>query len=121
MYTCGSRSRKSPRTCSPTISRSRTLAEPTDLGRRIYEEVGEIHRSLGEHGPVRLIGVRMEQLTQGDDQATSLWDDDETWREAEDTMDAVTARFGRGALTPAALLGAKRPRGDASNAHRIDY
>jgi DNA polymerase-4 len=104
-----------------TISRSRTLSEPTDLGRRIYEEVGEIHRSLGEHGPVRLIGVRMEQLTQGDEQAASLWDDDETWREAEDTMDAVTARFGRGALTPAALLGAKRPRGDASNAHRIDY
>ncbi|MCU1514423.1 MAG: hypothetical protein JWO10_1513, partial [Microbacteriaceae bacterium] len=44
-----------------------------------------------------------------------------TWREAEDTMDAVSARFGRGALGPAALLKAGKPRGDASNAHRIQY
>ncbi|MCU1514057.1 MAG: polymerase, partial [Microbacteriaceae bacterium] len=102
-----------------TITRSRTLAEPTDLGRRIYEEVRAIHEALGAHGAVRLIGVRVEQLTQGDDQQFGLWDVDETWREAEDTMDAVSARFGRGALGPAALLKAGKPRGDASNAHRI--
>ena len=47
-----------------TITRSRTIAEPTDLGRRIYEEVREIHDALGAHPPVRLIGVRMEQLVE---------------------------------------------------------
>ena len=104
-----------------TITRSRTLAEPTDLGRRIYEEVRSIREGLGDHGPVRLIGVRMEQLMPGESRQSALWDDDESWREAEDTMDAVTARFGRGALGPAALLGARAPRGDASNAHRIEY
>jgi DNA polymerase-4 len=104
-----------------TITRSRTIAEATDLGRRIYEEVREIHDALGSHPPVRLIGVRMEQLSAGGDQQLGLWDADEGWREAEDTIDAVSARFGRGALGPAALLKASAPRGDASNAHRIDY
>ncbi|MBK4346082.1 DNA polymerase IV [Lacisediminihabitans changchengi] len=104
-----------------TITRSRTIAEPTDLGRRIYEEVREIYEGLGTHGAVRLIGVRVEQLAPGGGQAMGLWDDDESWREAEDTMDAVSARFGRGLLTPAALLKAAKPRGDASNAHRIEY
>ncbi|MHC5795725.1 DNA polymerase IV [Lacisediminihabitans sp. FW035] len=104
-----------------TITRSRTLAESTDVGRRIYEEVRTIYEALGHHNPVRLIGVRMEQLTEGDGQQLGLWDDDEDWREAEDTIDAVTARFGRGMLRPASLLKAKAPRGDAQNAHRIDY
>ncbi len=104
-----------------TITRSRTLAEPTDLGRRIYEEVRAILDAVGSHPPVRLIGVRAEQLASADGQQLGLWDADEGWREAEDTMDAVSARFGRGALGPAALLKAGKPRGDASNAHRIDY
>lgn len=104
-----------------TITRSRTLAESTDVGRRIYEEVRSIYDALGRHNPVRLIGVRMEQLSEGDDQQLGLWDEDEDWREAEDTIDAVTARFGRGMLRPASLLKAEAPRGDAQNAHRIDY
>lgn len=104
-----------------TVSRSRTLAEPTDLGRRIYEEVREIRETLGGHPPVRLIGVRVEQLAPSGGQQPGLWDSDRGWRDAEDTMDAVSARFGRGALGPAALLKAGVPRGDASNAHRIDY
>jgi DNA polymerase-4 len=104
-----------------TITRSRTLAESTDVGRRIYEEVRSIYEALGRHNPVRLIGVRMEQLSDGDDQQLGLWDEDEDWREAEDTIDAVTARFGRGMLRPASLLKAKALRGDAQNAHRIDY
>ena len=104
-----------------TITRSRTLAESTDVGRRIYEEVRSIYDALGRHNPVRLIGVRMEQLSEGDDQQLGLWDEDEGWREAEDTIDAVTARFGRGMLRPASLLKVEAPRGDAQNAHRIDY
>ena len=104
-----------------TITRSRTLAESTDVGRRIFEEVRGIYEALKGHRPVRLIGVRMEQLTEGDGQQLALWDADESWREAEDTIDAVTARFGRGMLRPASLLKMGVPRGDAQNAHRIDY
>jgi DNA polymerase-4 len=104
-----------------TITRSRTLAESTDVGRRIYEEARGVYEAIGPHHPVRLIGVRMEQLSQSDGQQLGLWDEDELWREAEDTIDAVTARFGRGMLRPASLLTGMAPRGDAQNAHRIDY
>jgi DNA polymerase-4 len=100
-----------------TITRSRTLAESTDLGRRIFEEVRSIYDALGEDAPgqrdaVRLIGVRAEQLAPGGGQPLALWDADEGWRDAEDTMDAVSARFGRGVLKPASLLHQGELRGD---------
>ncbi|MEO5921031.1 MAG: DNA polymerase IV [Pseudolysinimonas sp.] len=87
-----------------TISRSRTLAEPTDLARRIYEESRSLYDAASEGGrPVRLIGVRGEQLV-GAVAALGLWDDDEAWRDTEYAVDAVTSKFGAGALRPAALL-----------------
>ena len=88
-----------------TITRSRTITDPTDLGRRIYEEVRAIYDLLGAHEPVRLIGVRVEHLEPAGGQRLSLWDDDGAWRDAERTIDGVSERFGRGALRPASLLG----------------
>jgi DNA polymerase-4 len=93
-----------------TITRSKTIAEPTDLARRIFEEVTGVHAAVGAHPPVRLIGVRVEQLAPGSAQA-SLWDDDEDWREAEGAMEAVTQKFGHGIVQPASLLGNTRGRG----------
>lgn len=88
-----------------TISRSRTLAEPTDVARRIYDEaVTALDGLIGDGERVRLIGVRAEQLRPGDGVAAALWDPDEDWRDAERTIDEVTARFGRGAIRPATLV-----------------
>jgi DNA polymerase-4 len=88
-----------------TISRSRTLAEPTDLGRRIYEEARSLYAESGRTGePIRLVGVRGEQLT-GRVAGLGLWDDDGDWREAEHAVDAITAKFGRSLVRPATLLG----------------
>jgi DNA polymerase-4 len=101
-----------------TITRSRTLSESTDVGRRIYEEVRAIYDALGHHAPVRLIGVRMEQLSDENSQQLGLWDADEGWREAEDTIDAVSARFGRGSLRPASLIRGTEPLGDPRNLPR---
>ncbi|WP_353814290.1 DNA polymerase IV [Agromyces sp. SYSU T00266] len=87
-----------------TVTRSRTLAEPTDVARRIYEEalvpLGEL---VGDGRRIRLIGVRAEQLRHAGDGAP-LWDPDEGWRDAERTIDEVVRRFGRGAVRPAALV-----------------
>lgn len=92
-----------------TITRSHTIAEPTDLGRTIYDEVSELYARVGRpNAAIRLVGVRAEQLVRADEVPRGLWDDDEAWREAEDVMDAATARFGRGAVTPARLLGSRR-------------
>lgn len=96
-----------------TITRSRTIAEPTDLGRRIYEDVRELYDALGRDDPVRLIGVRAEQLVDASTATLGLWDESGGWREAEDAMDAASERFGRGTLQPARLLGhvrGERPR-----------
>jgi DNA polymerase-4 len=92
-----------------TVSRSRTLAEPTDLGRRLYEEARALYDASSENGrPVRLLGVRGEGLVRASADL-GLWDDDAAWREAETTVDAVATRFGVGAIGPAALLG-RAPR-----------
>nr|WP_276499899.1 DNA polymerase IV [Agromyces luteolus] len=87
-----------------TVTRSRTLAEPTDVARRIYEEalvpLGDL---VGDGRRVRLVGVRAEHLRHAGDGAP-LWDPDEEWRDAERTIDEVVRRFGRGAVRPAALV-----------------
>ncbi len=86
-----------------TITRSKTIADPTSTGRRIFEEAMALFSALTRHDPIRLIGVRAEQLVVGG--ASTLWDSDDTWAEAEGVMDAASERFGRGAVTPASLLG----------------
>jgi DNA polymerase-4 len=87
-----------------TITRSRTLTEPTDVGRRIAEEVRELYDAVGPHPPVRLIGVRMEQLADAGTGTSGLWDDDEDWRGAERVIDSVGERFGSDLVRPASLL-----------------
>lgn len=88
-----------------TITRSRTLGEATDLGRRIYEEARSLYVESGRTGePIRLLGVRGEQLT-GRVADLGLWDDDGDWREAEHAIDAISAKFGRDLVRPATLLG----------------
>jgi DNA polymerase-4 len=92
-----------------TVTRSRTLAEPTDVARRIYDEASDaLGELIGDGERVRLIGVRAEHLRPGGSGAM-LWDPDEEWRDAERTIDEVTAKFGTGAVRPAALV---RPGGD---------
>lgn len=90
-----------------TITRSRTLAEPTNVGRRLFEEAWDVFEALGldvRQTPIRLIGVRAEQLLDAGGDSLALWDPDEEWRETERTLDAVSARFGRGAIGPASLV-----------------
>jgi DNA polymerase-4 len=88
-----------------TISRSRTLKEYTDLARRIYEEVLDVYAGVERaDARIRLIGVRMEQLAPAGSAVLGLWDTDEGWRDAEDAIDAVSNRFGRGVVRPASLV-----------------
>ena len=100
-----------------TITRSRTLAEPTNVGRRLFEEAWDVFESIGidlRATPIRLIGVRAEQLLDAGGDALALWDPDEEWRETERTLDAVSARFGRGAIGPASLVSRARDADEAA-------
>ncbi|MDH2442672.1 DNA polymerase IV [Amnibacterium sp. CER49] len=92
-----------------TITRSHTLAEPTDVARRIHDETCALLTAVRLQGrAVRLLGTRAEQLVPADDDVPGLWSDDEQWRGAESALDRATARFGRDALRPAALIGARQ-------------
>lgn len=90
-----------------TVSRSVTLAEPTAVGQRIGDAARELFGALERPLPIRLIGVRAENL-RGAASSALLWDDDAEWRSVEEAMDDATTRFGRGVVTRAALLGPRR-------------
>ena len=104
-----------------TITRSRTLPDPTDLTRTIYETACALYEGSGLDGAarLRLIGVRMTGLTTASDATTQLALDDKPtgWREAERAMDRITQRFGAGAVRPAVLVDGERDQGHRDQGH----
>ena len=96
-----------------TITRSKTLKEHTDVGRVVYETALALYEALGlERARLRLVGVRVEQITDADGQPVQLLlgEPDKGWREAEQAVDRAARRFGAGAVRPAALVDPDRPR-----------
>jgi DNA polymerase-4 len=90
-----------------TITRSRTLREPTDLARDIYATACALYEASGlEHVPLRLVGVRVENLVAAGtaSRQLALGERETGWREAEHAMDLAVRRFGAGALRRAALV-----------------
>ncbi|MFL6071413.1 MAG: DNA polymerase IV [Actinomycetes bacterium] len=95
-----------------TISRSRTLAHPTDIAYDIYTTAVGLYEALGlDRARIRLVGVRAEGLMDGSTVARQLTFDEqpEAWRDAERAADQAAQRFGRGAVRPASLV---EPRTD---------
>lgn len=87
-----------------TVSRSRTLPEATNSTQRIYQTARELFDGLGRGKPVRLIGVRSEQLMPAGSDPAALWSDDDDWRAVDQTVDEVRGRFGAAGVTSASLL-----------------
>ena len=97
-----------------TLSRSVTLAAPTDLAREMYEALRPALRTLREQRSqgVRLLGVRAAGLSDfavTGRQAT-LNEPVHSGRDAEVALDEVRRRFGSEAISQASLL-RKRPDG----------
>ncbi|MBT0771072.1 DNA polymerase IV [Kineosporia sp. J2-2] len=99
-----------------TITRSRTLPEPTDVARVVHTTALGLYRRLGlDRARLRLVGVRLEGLTEassGHHQPT-LDERPAGWREAERAVDRASARFGPGAVRPASLVTPPEDRADA--------
>ena len=91
-----------------TLTRSQTLPEPTAVGQRIGEAALGMFDALDRPLPVRLVGVRAEKLRPSGGGDLARWDDDEEWRRVEGALDDAAARFGRGAVTRATLIGGPR-------------
>lgn len=98
-----------------TITRSRTIDEPTDVGRDIYEVAASLYQKLGlQRARLRLVGVRMEKLQPAESASHQIALDEPAagWREAESAVDAAVARFGKGVVRPASLLDISRSAED---------
>ncbi|MCL3778259.1 MULTISPECIES: DNA polymerase IV [unclassified Actinomyces] len=93
-----------------TVTRSRTLSEPTDLARDVFAVVEALFDALPDPaGGFRLLGVRVEGLSRADDGVQLLLDEDQRRGAPERAADAVRARWGRTAVAPASLLRPPQP------------
>jgi len=92
-----------------TITRSITLAAPTDSAMEITAAARDLLAGVDPSPGVRLLGVSVSTL--GDGAVRQLSFDDleggsaEGQRDAQDAIDAVRARFGPGSVGPARLVG----------------
>jgi DNA polymerase IV len=90
-----------------TITRSRTLRDPTDVSRDIYAGARSLFDGLGlQRARLRLVGVRMEGLMESDlAPIQGLLDEPvHGWRDADRAVDRASARFGAGAVRPGSLV-----------------
>ena len=90
-----------------TITRSKTLSEPTDVAREIYTTVSALYQAQRlQRTRIRLVGVRMEGLTQGQHASEQLTFDagSRDWRDAERAADRAAEKFGYDAIRPARLV-----------------
>jgi DNA polymerase IV len=89
-----------------TLSRSRTLTDPTDVARQIFDTAWQLYQVLAPRDKIRLLGVRVEGLGEGGQapRQLALGEREHGWREAERAADAASARFGGAIVGPASLL-----------------
>ncbi len=90
-----------------TITRTRTRKGPTDVSREIFHEARTLYQALHlDRARIRLVGVRVEGLVDTDQVQTQLvlGAPDRGWREAEEAVDRLVDRFGKGSVRHARLL-----------------
>ncbi|KID28033.1 nucleotidyltransferase/DNA polymerase involved in DNA repair [Prauserella sp. Am3] len=95
-----------------TITRARTLGSATDVAREVHATAAELFREAtsGDGSvAVRLVGVRVEGLSDGDVAEQLSFDTpsltaEPRWRDAERAADDARSRFGSAAVRPASLL-----------------
>ena len=96
-----------------TITRSRTLPEPTSETQRIYATACALYAASGLSGQarLRLVGVRASGLVPAAAATTqlALGERGTSWHDAESALDKITGRFGPDAVRPATLVDRVRP------------
>lgn len=105
-----------------TVTRTRTLDFPTNLGPRIYTTAKSLLDRI-EPGPLRLLGVQVSKLEDvrvpiqgtlfnGAADGRSQWlESNRKLSQATESLDKLRRKFGRGAVLPASLLDRPSPRG----------
>ena len=90
-----------------TINRSKTLPLPIDSTHDVYDVVKGLYLALRiERARLRLVGVSLENLSEGAPHQMMLGEREVGWRQAEGAIDQARARFGKGSVRPARLISA---------------
>jgi DNA polymerase-4 len=93
-----------------TVTRSRTLPDPTDTAARLAGEARALVVGLDVEAGVRLLGVGVSGLVDGAVRQLSLDDLGEpAWSELDSAVDAIRERFGSDAIGRASVAGRGRP------------
>jgi DNA polymerase-4 len=90
-----------------TITRSRTLRDPTDVAAEVFATARGLYDALGlDRARLRLVGARVEGLVEVESAPRQMLLGDRLRgrREAEQAADRAAARFGSGAVRPATLV-----------------
>jgi len=106
-----------------TITRSKTLADPTDVARVVYDTAKTLYDALRlDRARIRLVGVRVEGLSDAvlTPHQLAMDGSGEEWRAAERAADRAVERFGAGAVRPAALVEREQRDRDRPAASRDD-
>jgi DNA polymerase-4 len=82
----------------PLLTRSRTLPQPTSDGKRIRDVAVALWDAAKIGEPVRLLGVSLSNLTGGDMEQLDLFGTRATTDRLGPALDAITTRFGKGAI-----------------------
>ncbi len=88
-----------------TITRSHTFAVPTDTGHDVAEAAGGLLEQVDSGRGIRLLGVTVSNLSEGETRQLSFDDAGVGWAEATRAVDDIRSRFGTGAVGPATLAG----------------
>ncbi len=90
-----------------TITRSRTLADATNVTVEIYRTATSLYDALGlQRARLRLVGVRVAGLVSRTSvqRQLVLGEPEHGWADADRAVDQATRRFGAAAVRPASLL-----------------
>lgn len=89
-----------------SYSHQRKLKNPTNLTSDIFEIAKDLFNEVWQKNPIRLIGIRLDNLTDRNDYQVSMFEDFEESKKEEDldmTIDQINHKYGKTIINKASI------------------